>query len=195
MALEPAGCFVAELDGQAVGTTTTCCFGPIAWIAMVLVDESARRRGAGRRQMQLAVAHLQAAGMCSIRLDATSMGQPVYEKVGFTCDFGLIRFAGVVRTSRPNEAADVMPIRAEHVDGMAAIDEHVTSTPRGQFVRSLYEAWPEVFFCRVDDRGRLLGCGGVDGSDAIVRLCDPHCTTMGMTMVGMACRRWSRAYF
>ena len=33
--LEPDGCFVAELDGVPVATTTTCVFGTTAWIAMV----------------------------------------------------------------------------------------------------------------------------------------------------------------
>ena len=42
-----AGCFVAEVDGRAVGTTTTCVFGGVAWIAMVLVDVEARRQGVG----------------------------------------------------------------------------------------------------------------------------------------------------
>ena len=38
LALEPDGCFVAELDGKPVATTTTCVFDSVAWIAMVLVD-------------------------------------------------------------------------------------------------------------------------------------------------------------
>ena len=35
--MEPEGCFVAELNGSSVGTTTTCIFDKVAWIAMVLV--------------------------------------------------------------------------------------------------------------------------------------------------------------
>ena len=45
--LQPDGCFVAELDGAAVGTTTTCVFGRVAWVAMVLVAGPARGRGVG----------------------------------------------------------------------------------------------------------------------------------------------------
>ena len=40
---EADGCFVAELDGFAVGTTTTCVLGQVAWIAMVLADCSSPR--------------------------------------------------------------------------------------------------------------------------------------------------------
>ena len=39
IALEPDGCFVAELNGEPVATTTTCVFDSVAWIAMVLVDD------------------------------------------------------------------------------------------------------------------------------------------------------------
>ena len=45
LGMEPDGCFVAEMDGEPVGTTVTCVFGAVAWIGMVLVDKRARRRG------------------------------------------------------------------------------------------------------------------------------------------------------
>ena len=45
LAMEPEGCFVAETNGEPVGTTVTCVFGGVAWIGMVLVDPRARRRG------------------------------------------------------------------------------------------------------------------------------------------------------
>ena len=40
--LQPDGCFVAELDGASVGTTTTCVFSRVAWVAMALVAEAVR---------------------------------------------------------------------------------------------------------------------------------------------------------
>ena len=36
--LQPDGAFVAELDGTPAGTVTTCIFGPVAWVAMMLVE-------------------------------------------------------------------------------------------------------------------------------------------------------------
>ena len=39
LALQPDGCFVAELDNRVVGTVATCRFGPVGWVAMMLVDE------------------------------------------------------------------------------------------------------------------------------------------------------------
>src|SRR5712692_11935001 len=71
--LEPAGCFVAELDGTPVGTTTTCIFGPVAWVAMVLVEAAFRNRGIGTTLMRYALAFLDERGVRTVRLDATPL--------------------------------------------------------------------------------------------------------------------------
>src|SRR5262249_32451649 len=80
LALEPDGCFVAELDSQSVGTVTTCTFGDVAWVAMVLVEETVRGRGIGRALMERALAYLESTGVRCVRLDATPLGRPLYEK-------------------------------------------------------------------------------------------------------------------
>src|SRR6266550_1105460 len=74
LAMQPDGCFVAEWDGVFVGTTTTCLFGRVAWVAAVLVDEAHRRRGLGRALMQHALAFLEQQGVTTVRLDATPLG-------------------------------------------------------------------------------------------------------------------------
>src|SRR6478609_806011 len=58
LALQPDGCFLAESDGIPVGTVTTCRFGPVAWIAMMLVTEAFRGHGIGRRLMSRAIENL-----------------------------------------------------------------------------------------------------------------------------------------
>src|SRR5437899_7867264 len=57
--LQPDGCFVAMLDGKPVGTLTTCVFGPVGWIAMVLVDAEYRGRGVGTTLMRHALTYLE----------------------------------------------------------------------------------------------------------------------------------------
>ncbi len=93
--LQPDGCFVAERDGVAVGTVTTCIFGPIAWIAMVLVDAAVRGQGIGRTLLDHALAFLDSRDVSTVRLDATPLGRPLYEKRGFVEEYTLTRFEGV----------------------------------------------------------------------------------------------------
>src|SRR6202034_3510140 len=95
---EPDGCFLAIDDGQPVGTACGCVFGEVAWINMVLVDEAQRGNGFGTALMRYVVEHLDERGVASIRLDATPLGRPVYEKLGFVGAFQLTRFAGVFPT-------------------------------------------------------------------------------------------------
>ena len=69
--LEPEGCFVGELDGRPVGTTTTCVFRKTAWIAMVLVDINSRGNGVGTTLLRHAIEYLEGRRVDTIRLDAT----------------------------------------------------------------------------------------------------------------------------
>src|SRR5690242_971875 len=87
--LQPDGCFVASLAGEAVGTLTSCVFGPVGWIAMVLVDMRYRCRGIGKALMDHGLAFLDHRGVRSVRLDATALGQPLYEKLGFHIEYAL----------------------------------------------------------------------------------------------------------
>jgi GNAT superfamily N-acetyltransferase len=97
LALEPQGCFVAHWHGQPAGTAAAFVFGRVGWIAMVLVDRALRGRGIATRLMEHALAYLDGRGVRSVRLDATSLGRPIYERLGFTAQWELARLEGVAR--------------------------------------------------------------------------------------------------
>ncbi|MFT4688566.1 MAG: GNAT superfamily N-acetyltransferase [Limisphaerales bacterium] len=93
MEYEPSGCFLAEWEGQPVGTVTTTSYGSdLAWIGMMLVDPDYRRRGIASALMQQAIAYLDNEGVKCIKLDATPEGMMVYEKLGFTAEWELHRW-------------------------------------------------------------------------------------------------------
>jgi GNAT superfamily N-acetyltransferase len=141
LALEPDGCVVAELDGRPVGTTTTCVFGPVAWVAMVLVDAAVRGRGVGTALMRHALAFLDGRGIRSVRLDATPLGRPLYEKLGFVAQFELTRYAGMPSAVSAVEALD-QPQPAD-LGAVLALDRHVTGTDRSQLLRHLFAERPD----------------------------------------------------
>ncbi|MDB5339402.1 MAG: putative acyltransferase [Planctomycetaceae bacterium] len=93
--LEPNGCLVAEVDGKLIGTTVCCTFDEIAWLALVLVDTSFRERGIGRRLVQAGLKYADDSGVRTVRLDATPLGRPVYERLGFQPQFELSRWGGI----------------------------------------------------------------------------------------------------
>jgi GNAT superfamily N-acetyltransferase len=155
LAIQPDGCFVADLDGRPVGTTTTCVFDTIAWIAMVLVDELARGQGVGRRLMQHALAYLDALPVRTVRLDATPLGRPLYERLGFVAEYELSRWegtAGFGKQSPPGVAAAV----ETQLPAICTLDRHVTGTDRRRLIERLYQQRPDAMQVAFAD-GQLAG--------------------------------------
>jgi GNAT superfamily N-acetyltransferase len=144
LALEPDGGRLAELDGVPVGTVTTCTFGPVAWVAMVLVDEAFRGRGVGRALVAEALAFLDGRGVRSVRLDATPLGRPLYERLGFVAEYSLTRYEGVLPPAGP-AVAGVEPAQVEDLDELARWDREVTGTDRRKLLSRLFaehaDAW------------------------------------------------------
>ena len=89
---QPDGCFIAEWDGQPVGTATTTIYeDKVAWIGMVLVHPDARRRGIGRALLEHCIAFLKPRVAC-IKLDATPLGKTLYDTLGFKDEWTLQRW-------------------------------------------------------------------------------------------------------
>jgi GNAT superfamily N-acetyltransferase len=150
--LEPSGCFVADYDGLSVGTTTTCIFGQVAWIAMVLVDSSMRGRGIGKALMEHALTFLDSAGVPSIRLDATPLGQPLYEKLGFARQFSLTRWEGTPPVGSAGNGVEQAP--KERWGQIVDLDAAATGTNRRKQLERLFAERPDSV--RIATRARAV---------------------------------------
>lgn len=148
MDLGPDGCFVAELEGQPVGTVTTCLFGPVGWIAMLLVDEPFRRRGIGTRLMQRALDCLERQGAQTARLDATPRGLPVYRKLGFLAEYELARLQATSPPVAPGPS--VAAVRPDQLEAVLALDARATGTDRRRLLQRLYHEQPQAVLAAGD---------------------------------------------
>jgi len=133
--LEPEGCFVGEWDGRPVATTTTCTFGSVGWIAMVLVDESFRRRGIATRLVEHALEYLDGHSVTTVRLDATKFGRPVYERIGFVGEHEFVRLQGIACS--PQGSSETVAVCSEQFDSLAALDRQATGTNRRRLLERL----------------------------------------------------------
>ena len=181
LALDPEGCFVAELDGRAVGTTATTLFGPVGWISMVLVDASVRRLGIGTRLMAHALAYLDRAGAKTVRLDATPLGRPVYEKLGFVADYELARWEGAASgplppatiTTRIGEVRPApqggvpRPVTADSLAAISALDLAATGTQRRPLIERLHKEHCGAFRVSVAGGGAIAYGAWRTGSRAV----------------------------
>jgi GNAT superfamily N-acetyltransferase len=152
--MQPDGCFVAELDGVPVGTTVTCLFGPVAWIAMVLVEVNARRQGVATMLLKHALSFLDGQGVKTVRLDATPAGQAVYEKLGFAPEYPLTRYEGAAPQVRG--PSGVTAATAAVLPEIVAFDRRATGTQREKMLARLLAESPAGVRTRYR-RGQLAG--------------------------------------
>lgn len=155
--LEPRGCFVAESNGEVVGTTLCCTFGPVAWLAMVIVREDQRGCGLGRELVQTGLKYAQEQGVKTVRLDATRLGEAVYSKLGFVPQFELVRMGGIVETPKVSAAPthrilNAVPAQFEEI---IRLDQAGTRTERQKLLRLLFGEW--------SPRVALSSTGQLDG--------------------------------
>lgn len=136
--LQPELCYAAEFAGQVVGTACACIFEQVAWINLVLVDQQMRGQGIGTRLMELILNDLDTRQIPSIRLDATPLGRPIYEKLGFNAEYELGRFSGTLAAKTPWPDT-VLRATPEHLPALQRLDEQITRTPRGRLLRYLFE--------------------------------------------------------
>ena len=85
---------VAEIDGHVVGTAMSWRYGDkAATLGMVIVDKAMQGKGLGRLLMQATLDRLEG---CTIMLQATAEGAPLYAKLGFVDVGALHQHQGIV---------------------------------------------------------------------------------------------------
>jgi GNAT superfamily N-acetyltransferase len=135
--LEPGGCFVAEVDGEAAGTIATCRFGGrCGWLSMLLVPPERRRLGIGSALFRHAVSHLEAHGVQSYKLDATPVGRTVYLQVGFQDEFELQRREGIAPDAAHRGVTRMTP---RDLDPVLELDRPLYGADRGRLLARLFE--------------------------------------------------------
>lgn len=156
----PQGCFLAEWDGQPAGTATATAYGTdCAWIGMVLVDPARRKLGIGGALIRHCLEHLEAAGVRSVKLDATDQGRPVYLKQGFVDEYGTLRHAGELRLrGYRQERYRTEPLAADHYAAVRAMDRIAFGADRWRLLETLSQAQPALALAALEG-ARLAGYG------------------------------------
>ena len=126
--LAPDGCFGIEAEGVLAASATVMCYGAdLAWIGMVLTMPAFRGRGFARALLEACVRH---AGDRAIRLDASDMGLPLYESLGFVGECPIERWRRI-----PGPAPDQPAVDPLEID--VAYDASVFGTDRSTLLFDL----------------------------------------------------------
>jgi len=135
------GCFVAEFGGHLAGTTMTFISDKVAWIAMVLVEKNARGKGIGTALLKHALEYLDVCKIRTVRLDATQLGRPIYERLGFVLEYELVRFEGIAPPGRA--VTTVKNATPEILNDVIEFDKRMTGENRAKMIKALFEEFPE----------------------------------------------------
>ena len=129
--LEPEGCFGADVDGTLAASATTVCYGSdLAWIGMVLTLPEFRGRGLARRLMEQSIEFCARRGVRWAKLDATDMGAPLYERLGFRTECAVER-----RLRDPGPVAGGTALTFEELP--AELDRRAFGSDRTALLRDL----------------------------------------------------------
>ena len=145
IALEPELSLGIRAEGRIVSTAvgftypalnaTAPAAPPLAWIGMVLTHPDHRGHGHARRLMQHLVADLDRRGYTIQKLDATAMGQPLYEQLGFTAEQPIERWKRDASPKRVHAVGVVEPFQA-----IADLDAAAFAWDRARVLPSLLAA-------------------------------------------------------
>jgi GNAT superfamily N-acetyltransferase len=138
LAASPNGCLVVDDAAKVVGTATTVSYEDrFAWIGMVLVDPEFRNRGIGTRLLRRMIEYLDDAGIPTLKLDATPLGKPLYEKLGFVSEYEIERWT-LKRTAPVERVLNAAPLPTEQLSEIVAYDRDVFGADRSALLRALH---------------------------------------------------------
>lgn len=149
LAWEPEGCFALEAAGAVHGTVTAIRYGSaLGWIGMLLVDEGWRRRGYGRQLLTHALEWLDKSGVRAVMLDATPLGKPLYEALGFRELSALDRWQGIASSPADQPGAIRLTPDQPLAPALLALDRAAFGVERTRVLTDLLAA-PGAFSVRV----------------------------------------------
>jgi GNAT superfamily N-acetyltransferase len=164
----PAGAFAALIDACVVGTAIAIDYGGFAWIAMMLVDPAFRGRGLGRRLLEAAMDAVPP--NLRIRLDATPLGRPLYQRYGFEDEATLTRHVsdgsnhGVAPLSDAcTGACDVRPLTASDLEIVIERDSEIFGGTRAAVLDWAFHRAPQYAYVVRSDNGLIHYCLGRRG--------------------------------
>ncbi len=156
--LQPDGWFVAEVDGNLVGTVGAVIFGSFAYIGLMAVAPAMQRRGIARALMQHVLAWIAAQRCATALLDASKFGAPLYASLGFApADqaFVLQRDTTTRLTNRPSR---VERLCAKDIPALVEFDTPIYGAARAALFQEFLAEFRERAFVTRDDAGRVTGC-------------------------------------
>lgn len=129
-----------------------------SWIGMILVDNEFRRMGIATRMMNFLIEALEKEAAC-VKLDATSAGKKVYDKLGFKdeCTLRRMYLPSATTPDIPGiDGVSVVPVLEADNDAIIEYDASAFGVRREKLIARLLRDGREFSF-KAEYDGKLLG--------------------------------------
>ncbi len=126
---------VAEQDGALVGCANGLLQGRVGWLGNIIVQPEYRGHGIGSALTEEVMKFLHTKNMEYQILIATSMGEPIYRRLGFQVVSYYIFFARQHKPPSSDVAAGIRPLERNDKDAIFALDKSITGEKRDAFLR------------------------------------------------------------
>lgn len=156
LSAQPDGWFVIEEGGEIVAAAGAIAYGSFCWIGLVGTHPAARGRGLATRLSRHLLEWAASRGIGTVALDASEVGRPVYERLGFRAlgwTVELVRDAG----RRPHARSGADRFEPADLDEILALDRATFGGDRGVLLRALMREYRDSSYVTRDRRGRLTG--------------------------------------
>ena len=126
-------------------------------MGFMAVHPDAQRQGIGLALMQFVLARLEQQHVPLVTLDASAMGRPLYDRLGFVPYDETLIFERQGMPANPGSLANVHPLSDQDLDELAALDTPVFGADRRKVFQALLKVFPERAFLLRDAGGQMEG--------------------------------------
>lgn len=115
---------------EIIGTGVAMIYPNAAWLGTIIVKDEYRSRGIGRFITTELIKTVKTKGIDAIILAASSMGLPIYQKLGFTHDLNYLFFKKDGPFHPDFEKENISPITPQDHAAILSIDRRVSGEDR-----------------------------------------------------------------
>ena len=154
--------FTLSINNKIIGTGNVLLKGKIGWLANIIVDEAYRGNGFGYQITTFLVDFLKAKGCQTQLLIATTLGEPVYQKIGFR-KITEYRCFDTEKGYGFNTSPAIQKLRTADLDSLCQLDYQANGEDRRHLLLKYYQSGfgyfkpdNELAGCFLPDFGRGL---------------------------------------
>jgi len=155
--VQPDGFFVIEEDGGIVAAGGCLVYGSFSWVGLVGTHPAVRGRGHASRLSEHLVNWSYAKGCRTVALDASTLGRPIYERLGFRPVGSTVQLKPTPMQPARNPEVAVTQLTAADTEQVLELDAGVFGGDRSRLLELLIAGTNgSGFVCR-QHAGRLAG--------------------------------------